>query len=427
MIIRNDMRSINVGYACLALGVNNTEMKTCRLQGASPERLEALTAHNLSALEIMIRYNAKNGIRLFRISSDLVPFGSHPSVSFDWQDGFASRLSEIGRLINQTSMRVSMHPGQYTVLNSTRADVIARAIDDLIYHERLLSALQTDSLHKIVLHIGGVSGSKRDALARFHTHFSYLDDAVKSRLVLENDDRYFNIADVLETGQALGIPVVFDNLHHTINGCGTASPYEWIRLCGDTWHECDGRQKIHYSEQDDTKRAGAHSKTVHVCAFLEFAAPLSNLDIMLEVKDKNLSAVKCTLCLEGEGHIQEIEKQWRLYKYLVLEKNPPGYQEIRELLKEKSAYPAARFFAIIETSLSMQENKGFAVNAARHVWGYFKTVCTASEKAAFEQLIGGYSAGHFPLSRVKNMLLRLSEKYHIFYLLDSYYFLSVIC
>ncbi len=420
----NEKDNIRVGYACLTLGVPGAAMKTCRLQSASPGRLEALAEGNLSALETIIRYNADNDIRLYRICSDLMPFGSHPTVTFGWQEMFSSRLSEIGALIKQSALRVSMHPGQYTVLNSANPDVVQRSIDDLNYHERVLSSLNTDGSNKIVLHIGGVSGSKTEALARFRTHFSYLDDAVKSRLVIENDDRHFNIADVLETGERLGLPVVFDNLHHRINGCGLESPYEWIRLCGGTWHKNDGRQKIHYSQQDETKRAGAHAKTARVHEFLDFAAPLMGIDIMLEVKDKNLSAIKCAFCLEKNGSIQKLEKQWRLYKYLVLEKNPAGYDAVRELLKNKSAYPVSSFFDIVEASLALGETVGFAVNAARHVWDCFRTVAGPKEKAAFEKLLAAYAAERVPLSRVKSFLYRLCVKYRIDELRDSYFFLS---
>ncbi len=415
-------RSINVGYACLTFGVQGAAMKTCRLESASAGRLAALAAQNLNALEKMIEYNADNDIRLFRISSELVPFGSHPDVLFEWQYAFASRLSEIGRLVKDSSMRVSMHPGQYTVLNSTKPGVVQRSIDDLNYHARVLSGLRTDFSHKIVLHIGGVSGNKAEAIKRFCTHFAYLDDAVKRRLVIENDDRHFNIAEVLETGVKLGIPVVFDSLHHEINGCGAESTYEWIRLCRDTWRENDGRQKLHYSQQDEAKRAGAHSRTVRVRSFLEFAGPLSDIDIMLEVKDKNLSAMKCALCLEKNGPIQRLEKQWSLYKYLVLEKKPAGYHAIRELLKDKSAYPATEFFEIIEASLEMGENRGFAVNAAQHVWRCFEAVSASKEKAEFETLTQEYLGGAVSFSRIKRFLFRLGIKYQLYDLLNSYFF-----
>ncbi len=426
MIKADDGQQLNIGYACLALGVIGTAMKTCRLEGATPERIETLTAGNLNALETLIRYNAHNSIRLFRISSDLVPFGSHPSKPFAWQYAFASRLSEIGKLIKASSMRVSMHPGQYTVLNSTNPVVIQRAIDDLVYHERVLSGLKTDSASKIVLHIGGVFSNKKEALQRFCTHFIYLDDAVKRRLVIENDDRCFHIGDVLETAVKLKIPVVFDTLHHQINGCGAKAPYEWIDLCRATWRSQDGTQKIHYAQQDETKRPGAHSKTIRVSAFLDFAQQLKNerIDIMLEVKDKNLSAVKCALCLDQNGCIKTLEKQWRLYKYLVLEKNPSGYSAIRELLKDKSAYPAAAFFEIIDTSREMAENTGFAVNAAQQVWNCFKTLCTPAEKAIFKKLINSYRSGQNSFSRVKSYLFKLSVKYNTTYLTDSYFFIG---
>ncbi len=419
---------MNLGYACLALGVPDTKMRTCRLDNATLEHLKTLSERNLHALEVIVKYNVENSIRLYRICSDLIPFGSHPAASFAWQDIFRERLLHIGQTIGDAHMRVSMHPGQYSVLNSMNPDVVSRCIDDLVYHERVLSSLGMESKHKIVLHIGGVFGDKRRSLQRFHTHFAYLDDAVKKRLVIENDDRHFHIADVLETGHALGVPVVFDNLHHQINGCDSLSPSEWIAACQQTWRGQDGAQKIHYSQQDRTKRAGAHSQTIRVREFISFceSLPDKQIDVMLEVKDKNLSVIKCALCLKGNGKISELERQWSLYKYLVLEKNPSGYSGIRQMLKDKASYPALGFFDIIEASLYADENKGYAVNAAQHVWGYFKSVCTGLEKASFDKLMGDYALGHISFSRVKRFLFRLSVKYQINYLLNSYFFLEVL-
>jgi UV DNA damage endonuclease len=159
-------------------------------------------------------------------------------------------------------------------------------------------------------------------------------------------------------------------------------------------------------------------------AFCE-ALPDKSIDIMLEVKDKNLSVIKCALCLKNDGHISDLERQWSLYKYLVLEKNPSGYAAIRQLLKDKTAYPALEFYDVIEKSLDADENIGYAVNAAQHVWGYFKSVCTKKQKTDFEKLMVGYAAGSVSLTRIKKFLLKLSIEYHISYLLDSYYFLGL--
>ena len=67
-----------IGYACITLGEHDIAYRTCRQTNATPDLLMQIIAHNLDALERAIDYNQRNGIRLFRISSDLIPFGSSP-------------------------------------------------------------------------------------------------------------------------------------------------------------------------------------------------------------------------------------------------------------------------------------------------------------------------------------------------------------
>jgi UV DNA damage endonuclease len=411
---------LNIGYACLALGVPDTQMKTCRLKNAEPDMLMAITAHNLSALETMLGYNNQMGIRLFRISSDIIPFASHPSVAFAWRDAFASQLGSLGALIRQFGMRVSMHPGQYTLLSAKDSGVTERSLADIRYHAALLDALGTDHTHKIVVHIGGVYGDKTQSLQRFRAHFEHLDAALKQRIVLENDDRHYHIGDVLETASALGVPAVYDNLHHQANSCG-GSDTQWIDACRPTW---DSRQKIHYSQQAAEKRQGAHSATIHVREFIDFcnALPSRDIDVMLEVKDKNLSAVKCMLCSTESKAFSKLEQEWSRYKYSVLEADPSGYQCIRTLLKDKTAYPAVEFYGIIDQALEQPFHPGHALNAAQHVWGYFKDTATESEKQRMRSLTQNFTE---PCNRrrAKSLLKKLADKYHVPYLVSSYYFL----
>jgi UV DNA damage endonuclease len=104
----------------------------------------------------------------------------------------------------------------------------------------------------------------------------------------------------LSIGQELSIPVVFDTLHHAINPSPTVkTPIAWIADCAKTWQTHDGAQKIHYSQQAHDKRPGSHSETIDLTTFLKFfkTLPSHNLDIMLEVKDKNISALKCSQVL----------------------------------------------------------------------------------------------------------------------------------
>jgi len=293
---------MRLGYACLTVGVEGTTLRTCRMASATQERLAEIVTANLAALNRILDYNAQNKIRMFRISSDIIPFASKEAITFPWQKLFAKQLQALGKKARDNDIRLSMHPGQYTVLNSPHDAVVQNAIRDLEYHCAFLDALKMDDTNKIILHIGGIYGDKPAALERFKTQYKKLKAKIKHRLIIENDDTCYNAEEVLAIGEELSIPVVFDTLHHAIN----ASPkkraqVDWITACAKTWKKQDGDQKIHYSQQAADKRPGSHSETIELPAFLKFfkTLPSHNLDIMLEVKDKNISALKCLQALDG--------------------------------------------------------------------------------------------------------------------------------
>lgn len=297
---------MRIGYACICTLDETTKIKTCILRNANEERLTSLIQHNLNALLRILSYNHEHDIRMFRISSDIIPFGSSPANTLDWHHMFADSLYHIGNLIKAYDMRVSFHPGQYTLLNSPRDDVTHRSILDLQYHASFLDALGLDSSHKMILHVGGVYGDKDAAKQRFCDVYEHLNDQVKKRLVIENDDRYYHIEDVLTLSEKVHVPIVFDNLHHHILSPDTKmEDRAWINYVKRTWSSFDGIQKMHYSEQDPTRQKGAHAQQVDVNVFLAFVKLLNrnDIDIMLEVKDKNISALACVEALKNAGFI----------------------------------------------------------------------------------------------------------------------------
>ncbi len=414
-----------IGYACLTVGVPGTGQGTCIQKNADNDRLLALIEGNLEALDLILDYNIENGIKMFRISSDIIPFGSSPVNKLPWWDLFEGRFKEMGNKAVGFGMRLSMHPGQYTVLNSPDPDVVRRAVEDLRYHTRFLDALGLDRTHKIILHIGGAYGDKPSAMARFEAVYKTLDEEIRRRLIIENDDRIYNVAEVLAIGEKLGIPAVFDNLHHQVN----PNSEKWdeiacIDRCRLTWSVADGDQKIHYSQQDPQKRQGSHSATVDLSVFMEFYNRLADrgVDIMLEVKDKNLSAVKCNLSVTAYPSIKRLEKEWGRYKYTVLEHEPNIYKAIRALLKDKSAYPVLEFYNLVQLAMETPVTIGNGVNGAQHVWGYFKERATQKELAQFLKAIDGYKQGSVSLNTIKRQLLRLTQKYGQPYLKESLYF-----
>lgn len=415
---------MKIGYACLTVGVSDTDLKSCIMKNASEEKLKEIIAHNLKSLEHIIDYNIKNQIKLFRISSDLIPFGSSPVNQLAWWEIFAPQFAEIGAKIQKSGMRVSMHPGQYTVLNSPNADVVNRAIEDLTYHTRVLDALDVGQAHKIILHVGGIYGDKKQAMERFMINYARLNDGIKKRLVIENDDKLYTVEDILSIGNKLNIPVVFDNLHHKINPCG-GDDVLWLKECAKTWKKADGNQKIHYSQQDKLKKPGAHSETIMAEEFMAFYHVVQNkdIDIMLEVKDKNLSAMKCMNLITENKKIKALEAEWGKYKYAVLEHSPADYLAIRGLLKDKKAYPALAFYQLIEHAMQEEVTAGNAINAAQHVWGYFKEKALVKEKAKFLKSMEAFEQGDFSINRIKKFLWQMAVQYEELYLLESYYFI----
>ena len=413
---------MRIGYACLTRGIPYTDIKRTVQKNATEARLRELIAHNLASLDRMLDYNRDSGIHMLRISSDIIPFGSSPVNTLQWEEEFEEKLAALGRKLKAYDIRVSMHPGQYTVLNSPRIEVVDRAILDLEYHVRFLGALGTDATNKIILHVGGVYGDKQSAMDVFSENWKKLQDSIKSRLVIENDDRSYTIEDVLELGTKNGIPVVFDNLHHQVNGNGE-SDLSWIEEASKTWKQKDGVQKIHYSQQDGNKNPGAHSGTIDVAEFLKYIEENSGIDfdIMLEVKDKNLSAAKAINALDTKNIIQ-LEKEWSRYKYNVLESSPRIYQEIRELLKDKPSYPVIEFYKLIDQALETAPTLGTSINALEHVWGYFKDIADDKERTWYAKTIDSASNDILSLSAAKKKLWSMVDKYDEKYLKNSYYF-----
>jgi UV DNA damage endonuclease len=289
------LSQIRLGYACvnLSLGKNGLTSRTCRLRNATRSRLEILTRENLDGLSQVLRWNVAQRIKFFRISSGVVPLASHPRTQWPWKKVLARELADIGYFIRSANIRVSMHPGQYVVLNSPYRSVVRAAKAELTYHADFLDQLNLDKKHKITLHAGGLYSDRDASMRRFRKEFTALPNNVRSRLVLENDERSYGAEDVLTLAEALGIPMVFDYLHQiALSG---QSPNENLlkRVC-ESWSASDGRPEFHYSTQKPGSREGSHADMIDVQDFLRFlkVMPSRNVDLMLEAKAKDLALLR---------------------------------------------------------------------------------------------------------------------------------------
>ena len=158
--------------------------------------------------------------------------------------------------------------------------------------------------------------------------------------------------------------------------------------------------------------------------FLTFHEQLEDkqIDIMLEVKDKNLSAIKCQNATIAAPKTVLLEKEWGRYKYAILEKSPTVYQAIRTLLKDKEVYTVQEFYRLIDTAFAEEPHPGYAENAAAHVWGYFKKHATDTERKQYEKNLANYRNNTGTLATLKRQLFKIAEKHEVDYLLQSLYF-----
>jgi UV DNA damage endonuclease len=295
-----------LGFVASVLSEGISTSRTCRLRNATPARLRELITENLAALDRVVTFLERKRILLYRITSNLIPFASHPINTVDWWGEYAPALRAIGRRLRDARVRVSTHPGQYTVLNSPSPAIVKAAVAELEYHARLLDLLGTDASAKIVLHIGGLyAASEAMAMDRFCAVAAELPHGVKRRLVVENDDRLFDAEEALSVADRVGVPVVFDWLHHKANRC-RAPIAEILPAIFATWSAADGRPKVHLSSQAAGAAPGAHADFVSVPDALAFfeALPPQPFDCMLEAKQKDRALLKLRAGLRRRGIVE---------------------------------------------------------------------------------------------------------------------------
>ncbi len=284
---------MRLGYACLnvTLGrkMRGLRLKTLRERGIA--YLQSLVDENLALTADILRWNRAHDIDMFRLSSDIVPFGSHEDVDLALLDFSLAR--DIPSLAE--GMRLSLHPGQFTVISSAGA-VWDNSYRELVYHNSLLDILGVDG--DIVVHGGGVYGDREGTARRIVENIALLPKEIRLRLRLENDERAWAVRDLLPICEEAGLPLIVDNLHHALNGAEPLADLPWARI-GATW---GGRlPKAHYSEQDPTKQPGAHSAYVTAGEFQRFRGDigLEDVDVMLECKAKEQALLRLRADLTG--------------------------------------------------------------------------------------------------------------------------------
>jgi len=297
---------MNLGYACINMELSNRRgndkittnrsmiKKTFHDKGV--DYASELVIQNVTDLKSIIQWNEDNGIKFFRLSSEIFPWASE--YYQDWDnfpniDLISTILKDCGDLATKYGHRITSHPGPFNVLVSPNENVVQNTITDLTIHADVFDfmGLSRTPYNKLNIHCNGVYGDKISAMDRFCKNFERLPESVQTRLTVENDDKatMYSVKDLMYIHERIGIPIVFDYHHHKFN-TGDLSEQEALELAISTWPK-DIIPVVHYSESkaehelNESIKPQAHSDIIK-----ELPNTYGNVvDIMVEAKHKELA------------------------------------------------------------------------------------------------------------------------------------------
>ena len=288
-----------LGFAVKVLGDGGLKTADTRRWQSGPH-----LSRSLELLDRVFDYLAAADIRVYRMSSATVPYGTHPDLpELDYRRQIAEceqELERLGAKARRLGLRLSTHPGQYTVLNSPDAEIARKARLDVEQDALLLDALGAGAEGVVVIHAGGVYDDRRASLDRWVRSWEALSERARRRLVVEHDERCFDLSDVLELHGRTGARVVFDLHHHRCKPArGRENVADALTAALDTW-PADVKPKVHVSSpRTELRLVGGrprpplldqHADFLHpwdLLALLESAD--RPLDVMVEAKAKDLA------------------------------------------------------------------------------------------------------------------------------------------
>jgi UV DNA damage endonuclease len=299
---------------------------------------------NLRDLLLILKWNKRHGIKLFRIGSDFAPHSTNPefipkadrdnyrALAYPIKS-FASLLRKVGAYARKHNMRLTFHPDPFIVLGTPYPQVLIKSIRELYFHARVLDVMGLDLNSIIVLHGGGTYGDKAGAIRKWVKEFDKLPVMIKRRIAIENDEYSFNTSDMLQISKSVKpfplridkktwkqdkvykIPVIFDIFHYEC--------YNRVLVIRNRQQDDGGREffpdqlteqllpdvllplverswgsrimKMHISEQKRGGQLGAHSNYVNTIPqyiLTWFGGPDTRTDLMVEAKMKEKAVAR---------------------------------------------------------------------------------------------------------------------------------------
>ena len=287
---------IRLGYACTPVTISATASHTLtytyfkRMGSKGYLKLDEVIQKNFKSLDDILNYNIKNEITFYRMTAELFPLVTHPMVNYDYFKQYNNNLKHIGSIINNNKLRVDIHASCFAILNSLKKDIVDSTINILNIYNKMYKCMGIKS--KVILHIGSSEGGKNKSIKRFIDIFNTLSDDLKNIIILENDDKKFNIRNTLKICETLNIPMVLDYHHFQVNK-NNEKIEDYIERIFNTWKDTP---KVHFSSPKDKKNKRAHNDYINVDSFIDFLEKIKftkkDFDVMIEAKKKDEALFK---------------------------------------------------------------------------------------------------------------------------------------
>jgi UV DNA damage endonuclease len=280
------------------------------------QRLWDIMVHNIASYKRLIEYvgSLPPELRMVRLGSDVLPVYTEPTWSYFWRlpdvvSYCEKHFAPVGETARALDVRLSMHPGQFTVLASDNPDIVERSIEEFEYHidvARWMGYGQHWQDFKCNVHISGRQGPAGiiNVLPRLSTE-------ARNCITIENDEMSWGLDASLELAEHIAL--VLDIHHHWVREGEYIQPTDdrFARVI-DSWRGV--RPVIHYSvsredllvdhdvhtkpdmnvllEQGYKKaKLRAHSDYMWNNAVNDWALSFwDSADIMVESKAKNLAS-----------------------------------------------------------------------------------------------------------------------------------------
>ena len=297
-----------LGYCCINLSLSdgvskkerigvNRSMTKKTFEEKGMKYVSELVLLNVKDLCKILYWNHEHGIGMYRMSSDMFPWMSEYELK-DLSDFLEIKeiLEDCGTFAKSTGQRITFHPSPYGVLASLNESVVVKALKELEQHAEIMDLMDLERSHvnPINIHVNTTKPSKEEAAGRFCENFSLLSESVRSRLVVEIDDKksQYTSVDLFNLiHKKIGIPVTFDYLHNFCNP-PELTEEESLCLCLSTWPK--GVSPLtHYSEsrkifEDQNSKELAHTDWI----YNRIETYGKSFDIELEVKMKDKALLK---------------------------------------------------------------------------------------------------------------------------------------